>query len=83
MRAKLNISMPESMLKFVESRGRGRYNSISEYIRELIRNDQNALRREAQGRETVERPVEFSVDRPRLPKAPFLDGRLDRRRPTR
>lgn len=80
MRAKLNISMPESMLKFVESRGRGRYNSISEYIRELIRNDQNALRREAQGRETVERPVERSVERPRSRIPAAFDDRFDRRR---
>jgi Arc/MetJ-type ribon-helix-helix transcriptional regulator len=39
--------MPEPMRKFVEQRARGgRYGSVSEYIRDLIRRDQNLLRRE-------------------------------------
>lgn len=37
----LNISLPDSMRSFVESRmGRGGYSTASEYIRALIREDQ-------------------------------------------
>ena len=48
-RATINISMPESMRKFIEQRvGGGNYGSVSEYIRELIRRDQNLMRRTSQ-----------------------------------
>ncbi len=39
----LNISLPESMRKFVEKKIRSEgYGTISEYVRELIRADQKA-----------------------------------------
>ena len=47
-RATFNISMPEQMRQFVEQRARGgRYGSVSEYIRDLIRCDQNVAATEA------------------------------------
>ena len=37
----MNISLPEPLREFVEERVRGKgYGSSSEYVRELIRNDQ-------------------------------------------
>jgi antitoxin ParD1/3/4 len=37
----MNISLPESLRKFVETQvAKGGYGSTSEYLRELIRNDQ-------------------------------------------
>ena len=43
----LNISLPEAMRAFVEQRvGEGGYSSASEYIRQLIREDQKRLARE-------------------------------------
>jgi len=45
-RSTFNISMPETMRKYVEQRaGGGGYGSVSEYIRELIRQDQDLVRR--------------------------------------
>lgn len=69
-RAAINISMPESMKKYVEKRtGGGRYGSVSEYIRELIRRDQNLARREAY--------TQPSPHSPGFPPAPY-DRRFDR-----
>ncbi|MBK9216342.1 MAG: type II toxin-antitoxin system ParD family antitoxin [Chloracidobacterium sp.] len=39
-RTTFNISLPEAMGSFVRRRIENRYGSVSEYIRELIRNDQ-------------------------------------------
>lgn len=36
----MNISMPEALRAFVTERARGRFGSTSEYVRELIREDQ-------------------------------------------
>ena len=39
-RATFNVSMPASMRKYVEQRvGSGRYGSVSEYFRDLVRRD--------------------------------------------
>ncbi len=39
----LNISLPEKMRSFVEEKiARGSYGTISEYVRELIRNDERS-----------------------------------------
>ena len=44
----MNIALPESLKQFVQTRvDEGRYDSVSEYVRELIRADQ---RREAEER---------------------------------
>lgn len=39
-RTTFNISLPEAMGSYVRRRAKDRYGSVSEYIRELIRNDQ-------------------------------------------
>ena len=38
--ATMNISLPEALRRFVEARATERYSSVSEYIRELVREDQ-------------------------------------------
>lgn len=44
----MNISLPEPLKKFVDYQiAEGRYSSVSEYIRELIRDDE---KRKAEGR---------------------------------
>jgi antitoxin ParD1/3/4 len=44
--ATLNISMPDKMREFVESRvKRGEYQSASDYLRDLIRQDKEAIDR--------------------------------------
>ena len=44
----MNISLPDQLKEFVDTQvGSGRYSSVSEYVRELIRNDE---KRKAQDR---------------------------------
>lgn len=44
----MNISLPDQLKKFVDTQvGSGRYRSVSEYVRELIRDDE---KRKAQDR---------------------------------
>ncbi len=44
----MNISLPDQLKEFVDGQaGSGRYSSVSEYVRELIREDEN---RKAQDR---------------------------------
>ena len=42
-RTTFNISLPEAMGSYVRRRVQDRYGSVSEYIRELIRNDQKRV----------------------------------------
>jgi antitoxin ParD1/3/4 len=42
----MNVSLPESLRTFAEERARSRYSSASEYIRELIRRDQQGAAKE-------------------------------------
>ena len=43
----MNISVPDSMRDWVQSRiESGEYASVSDYVRDLIRRDQNALARQ-------------------------------------
>ena len=45
--ASMNVSVPKSMRDWVQSRiESGEYASVSDYIRDLIRRDQNALARQ-------------------------------------
>jgi len=45
--ASMNVSVPESMREWVQSRiESGEYASVSDYVRDLIRRDQNALARQ-------------------------------------
>ena len=44
----MNISLPDQLKEFIDEQvGSGRYSSVSEYVRELVRNDE---RRKAQER---------------------------------
>ena len=42
----MNVSLPESLRKFAEERAAKGYSSVSEYFRELIREDQKRLAKE-------------------------------------
>ena len=66
--ATMNISLPEALKDFVESRlNDGGYGTASEYVRELIRNDQKSAAQERLERLLLEGlesgdPVEISDD---------------------
>ena len=54
----MNISLPESMKKYVEARTEeGDYSTVSEYLRELIRNDRDKQSLRALILEGLESPV--------------------------
>lgn len=63
----LNVSLPEQLRAFVSERAAGRYGSASEYIRDLIREDQRRAEHEKleelliQGLESGE-PVEVTPE---------------------
>ncbi len=42
----MNVSLPQSLRNFAETRSRSGYSSASEYVRELIRNDQRRAEQE-------------------------------------
>lgn len=42
----MNVSLPEALRTFVTERAKGRFGSASEYIRELIRDDQRRAAQE-------------------------------------
>ena len=42
----MNISLPERLREFVQARAAQRYSSVSEYIRELVREDERRARQE-------------------------------------
>ena len=45
--ASMNVSVPDSMREWVQSRiESGKYASVSDYVRDLIRRDQNAQTRQ-------------------------------------
>jgi antitoxin ParD1/3/4 len=56
--ASMNVSVPESMRDWVQSRiESGEYASVSDYVRDLIRRDQNALARQLKV-EDIRRTIE-------------------------
>jgi antitoxin ParD1/3/4 len=56
----MNVSVPESMRDWVQGRiESGEYASVSDYIRDLIRRDQNALARQRKV-EDIRRTIEES-----------------------
>jgi antitoxin ParD1/3/4 len=56
----MNVSVPESMRDWVQSRiESGEYASVSDYVRDLIRRDQNALARQLKV-EDIRRTIEES-----------------------
>lgn len=59
----MNISLPEELKAFVEERvARGGYSTASEYMRELIRRDQNRARIEARIIEGLESGPPIEID---------------------
>lgn len=42
----MNVSLPETLRTFISERAKGRFGSTSEYIRELIREDQRRAAQE-------------------------------------
>jgi len=65
--ATMNISMPDTMRDFVESQVGERYTSSSEYIRELIRHEQDIAELRAKimegGNSPVVGPMDEVIDR--------------------
>ena len=58
--ASMNVSVPESMRDWVQSRiESGEYASVSDYVRDLIRRDQNARARQLKVDE-IRRTIEES-----------------------
>lgn len=59
MRKIVNISMPESMYAYVEKVSRGKeFGSVSEYFRDLVRNDKR--QRDQLRSERMDREVRYS-----------------------
>ena len=57
MRKTVNISLSEDMLKFIQKQtAEGRFSSVSEYLRSLVRRDQKGLSYRAS---VSERPVQI------------------------
>lgn len=63
----MNVSLPESLRKFAEERAAKGYSSVSEYFRELLRDDQKRVAQERleelllQGLESGE-PIEVTPE---------------------
>ena len=76
----MNVSLPEQLRAFVSERAVGRYGSASEYIRELIREDQRCAEQEKlealliQGLESGD-PIEVSPELWERKRKELLDRR--------
>jgi antitoxin ParD1/3/4 len=77
----MNVSLPASMKEFVDERvEHDEYGTASEYIRELIRNDQRLREEKRLERVLIERlqsgtEREFSIDEVKQELAKHLDRR--------
>ena len=61
--ATMNVSLPTDLKEYVEGRvGAGSYQSSSEYVRELIRKDQEVQRFRALIGQGIDSPVEGEAD---------------------
>lgn len=59
----MNVSLPEELRRFVDGRVQsGGYGSTSEYVRDLVRRDQDRLRMRALLVEGAESPIGPSAD---------------------
>ncbi|HZN38962.1 MAG TPA: type II toxin-antitoxin system ParD family antitoxin [Planctomycetota bacterium] len=70
--ATMNISLPEALRRFVEARAKARYSSVSEYIRELVREDERRAAAEQTEAALVKRLENESFDRSEVREA--IDG---------
>ncbi|KRB81238.1 ParD protein (antitoxin to ParE) [Sphingomonas sp. Root710] len=60
--ASMNISLPDPMRDYVQSRiDNGQYASVSDYVRDLIRRDQNVIADEARWLQDLDASIEESV----------------------
>ena len=60
--ATMNISLPDAMKAWVESRTRtGRYSNASDYVRDLIRRDQDRLARIAEMQRLVTEGLDSGI----------------------
>src|SRR5262245_34666162 len=65
----MNISLPESLREFVQSRAAQRYGSVSEYIRELVREDERRARLEHNEEALVKGLSDSRFDRSKVREA--------------
>ena len=70
--ATMNISLPEALRRFVEARATERYSSVSEYIRELVREDERRALAEQTEAALVKGLESASFDRTAVKNA--IDG---------
>ena len=77
--ASMNVSVPESMRDWVQSRiESGEYASVSDYVRDLIRRDQNARARQLKVDE-IRRTIEESRTAGRTLTADEVSARIEGR----
>ncbi len=70
--ATMNISLPEQMKAFAEAQTRdGRYSNVSDYMRDLIRRDQDRRQAIAEIQALVDEGLASGPSRPFDPKAFF------------
>ncbi|GGB24896.1 hypothetical protein GCM10011380_13070 [Sphingomonas metalli] len=77
--ATMNISLPDLMRDYVESRiDSGHYASASDYVRDLIRRDQDALDDEARWLRDLDASIAESLTEMRASGGIDLDAACDR-----
>lgn len=60
--ATMNVSLPDAMKDWVEGRaGTGRYSNASDYVRDLIRRDQERAEKVAQMQRLIDEGIESGV----------------------
>lgn len=60
--ATMNVSLPDAMKDWVEGRaGTGRYSNASDYVRDLIRRDQERAEKIAQMQRLIDEGIEGGV----------------------
>jgi antitoxin ParD1/3/4 len=60
--ATMNVSLPDAMKDWVEGRaGTGRYSNASDYVRDLIRRDQERAEKIARMQQLIDEGVESGV----------------------
>lgn len=73
--AQMNISLPDALKAWAEQRvAEGRYSSTSDYVRDLMRRDQDAAGEAAWLQEQIDEGRASGID-PRSPEQIFADVR--------
>lgn len=77
--ASMNISLPDPMRDFVQKRiDSGRYASVSDYVRDLIRRDQTSDEDDARWLRQLDASIERSFDDLRAGRTTEADAVFDR-----